>query len=69
MPVGFKNGTSGNIQVAVDAIRSASSPHSFLSVTKQGLASIVHTNVSLERWHLRADGKISRLKKKLPGYF
>jgi 3-deoxy-7-phosphoheptulonate synthase len=43
MPVGFKNGTSGNIQIAVDAIRSAAEPHRFLSVTKQGLAAIVAT--------------------------
>eukprot|EP01079_Euglenida_sp_SAG-EU17-18_P012193 gene12193-2223_t len=43
MPIGFKNGTDGNTKIAVDAIRSASSPHSFLSVTKQGLAAIVHT--------------------------
>jgi 3-deoxy-7-phosphoheptulonate synthase len=43
MPVGFKNGTDGNIQVAVDAIRAAMHPHQFLSVTKQGLAAIVVT--------------------------
>src|SRR5882724_3631631 len=43
MPVGFKNGTSGSIQIAVDAIRSAAEPHRFLSVTKQGLAAIVAT--------------------------
>src|SRR5881409_4437468 len=43
MPVGFKNGTDGNIQIAVDAIRAASHPHQFLSVTKQGLAAIVVT--------------------------
>src|SRR4051794_5260779 len=43
MPVGFKNGTGGGIQMAVDAIRAASSPHSFLSVTEQGLAAIVTT--------------------------
>jgi 3-deoxy-7-phosphoheptulonate synthase len=43
MPVGFKNGTSGTIQIAVDAVRSAASPHHFLSVTKQGLAAIVST--------------------------
>lgn len=42
-PVGFKNGTSGDVQVAVDACGSASKRHSFLSVTKQGLAAIVHT--------------------------
>jgi 3-deoxy-7-phosphoheptulonate synthase len=43
MPVGFKNGTGGGIQMAVDAIRAAASPHSFLSVTEQGLAAIVTT--------------------------
>jgi 3-deoxy-7-phosphoheptulonate synthase len=43
MPIGFKNGTSGDLQIAVDAIRAAHSPHHFLSVTKQGLAAIVST--------------------------
>lgn len=43
MPVGFKNGTGGSTQIAVDAIGSASHPHHFLSVTKQGLAAIVST--------------------------
>jgi 3-deoxy-7-phosphoheptulonate synthase len=42
-PIGFKNGTGGNMQIAVDAIRSASNPHSFLGVTEQGLAAIVTT--------------------------
>lgn len=44
MPIGFKNGTDGSIQVAVDAIQSSSSPHSFLSVTKQGISAIVETH-------------------------
>ncbi|GAC1366154.1 MAG: 3-deoxy-7-phosphoheptulonate synthase [Herpetosiphon sp.] len=43
MPVGFKNGTGGGIQMAVDAVRAAASAHSFLSVTEQGLAAIVTT--------------------------
>jgi 3-deoxy-7-phosphoheptulonate synthase len=43
MPVGFKNGTDGTVQVAIDAIRSAAHPHHFLSVTKQGVAAIVAT--------------------------
>lgn len=43
-PVGFKNGTDGSLSIAVDAIRSASSPHSFLSVTKQGISAIVETD-------------------------
>jgi 3-deoxy-7-phosphoheptulonate synthase len=41
--VGFKNGTDGNIQIAIDAIQAASHPHQFLSVTKQGLSAIVVT--------------------------
>jgi len=41
--VGFKNGTDGNVQIAVDAIRSARTEHRFLSVTKQGLSAIVAT--------------------------
>lgn len=42
-PVGFKNGTGGNLQIAVDAMRSASQPHHFLSVTKQGHSAIFAT--------------------------
>jgi len=42
-PVGFKNGTDGNVRIAVDAIRSASAPHHFLSVTKGGHSAIVST--------------------------
>jgi 3-deoxy-7-phosphoheptulonate synthase len=43
MPVGFKNGTDGSVQAAIDAIKSAAHPHHFLSVTKQGVAAIVET--------------------------
>lgn len=42
-PVGFKNGTSGNVQIAVDAICSARRPHHFLSVTKEGTSAIFAT--------------------------
>ena len=42
-PVGFKNGTDGNIRIAVDAIRAAQAPHHFLSVTKAGHSAIVST--------------------------
>lgn len=42
-PIGFKNGTDGTIKVAVDAIGSASRPHHFLSVTKQGHTAIFET--------------------------
>ena len=42
-PVGFKNGTDGNVRIAVDAIKAAQSPHHFLSVTKAGHSAIVTT--------------------------
>ncbi len=44
MPVGFKNGTGGSIQIALDAIQSAAHPHHFLSVTKQGVSAIFSTS-------------------------
>jgi 3-deoxy-7-phosphoheptulonate synthase len=43
-PVGFKNGTNGDVKIAVDAIKAASAPHHFLSVTKGGHSAIVHTS-------------------------
>jgi len=42
-PVGFKNGTDGGIQIAVDAINAAKRPHNFLSVTKEGKSAIFAT--------------------------
>ena len=42
-PVGFKNGTDGGIQIAVDAIKAASKAHNFLSVTKEGKSAIFST--------------------------
>ncbi len=42
-PVGFKNGTDGNLKIAIDAIGAASHSHHFLSVTKSGHSAIVHT--------------------------
>ena len=43
MPIGFKNGTDGGVQIAIDAVRAAAHPHRFLGVTEQGLAAIVAT--------------------------
>ena len=42
-PVGFKNGTDGNVRIAVDAVLSASQPHHFLAVTKDGRSAIAAT--------------------------
>jgi 3-deoxy-7-phosphoheptulonate synthase len=44
MPIGFKNGTDGGVQIAIDAVRAAAHPHRFLGVTEQGLAAIVSTS-------------------------
>jgi len=43
-PVGFKNGTNGTLGIALDAIHSASQPHHFLSVTKEGFSAIFATS-------------------------
>jgi len=42
-PIGFKNGTDGNIKIATDAIQAAARPHHFLSVHKNGQVAIVET--------------------------
>lgn len=43
-PVGFKNGTSGNVQIAIEAILSASNPHTFLGTTETGQSAILLTS-------------------------
>ena len=43
MPVGFKNSTTGNIQVAIDAIKAANNAHHFLGISPEGVAAIVAT--------------------------
>jgi 3-deoxy-7-phosphoheptulonate synthase len=43
MPVGFKNGTDGSLQIAIDAMQSAMRPHSFLGIDQDGFTSIVRT--------------------------
>ncbi len=42
-PIGFKNGTDGNLQIAVDAMNSALHPHSFLGINREGKTSIIQT--------------------------
>jgi 3-deoxy-7-phosphoheptulonate synthase len=43
-PVGFKNGTDGNVRIASDAVKSASHPHHFMAVTKGGRSAIAATS-------------------------
>jgi 3-deoxy-7-phosphoheptulonate synthase len=45
MPTGFKNSTDGSVGIAIDACRAARAPHVFLSVGREGLSSIVETEV------------------------
>ncbi|KAI9309468.1 3-deoxy-7-phosphoheptulonate synthase [Cunninghamella echinulata] len=42
-PIGFKNGTDGNLNIAFDGIRSASVPHHFLGMTHAGVVAVTHT--------------------------
>ncbi|MFL6835682.1 MAG: 3-deoxy-7-phosphoheptulonate synthase [Bradyrhizobium sp.] len=42
-PIGFKNGTDGNVRIAADAVKSASYPHHFMAVTKRGRSAIAAT--------------------------
>ncbi|MFO1433837.1 MAG: 3-deoxy-7-phosphoheptulonate synthase [Candidatus Competibacteraceae bacterium] len=43
-PVGFKNGTDGNLQVAINALHSASKPHSFLGINQDGQCAVIRTS-------------------------
>jgi 3-deoxy-7-phosphoheptulonate synthase len=43
MPIGFKNGTDGSLQIALDAMQSARTPHSFLGIDQEGSTSIIRT--------------------------
>ena len=58
-PVGFKNGTSGDLQIAIDAIGSSSMPHNFLSVTKEG-NSAIFTTIGNEYCHVILRGGKSK---------
>jgi 3-deoxy-7-phosphoheptulonate synthase len=49
MPVGFKNGTDGSLQVALDAMVSAGHPHSFLGISNDGLTSVIKTSGNPDR--------------------
>jgi 3-deoxy-7-phosphoheptulonate synthase len=56
-PIGFKNGTDGNIRIATDAIQSASRPHHFLGVHKNGQVAIVKTTGNKECHVILRGGK------------
>ena len=43
-PVGFKNGTDGNLQIAIDAMKAVQHPHSFLGINREGRISIIQTS-------------------------
>ena len=49
MPVGFKNGTSGDLETAINAVVSASQPHSFLGITQQGQSALIKTTGNADR--------------------
>jgi len=57
-PVGFKNGTDGNLKIAIDAIQAASKPHHFLSVHKNGQVAIVETRGNKDCHVILRGGKV-----------
>ncbi|TSE20118.1 Phospho-2-dehydro-3-deoxyheptonate aldolase, Phe-sensitive [Tepidimonas alkaliphilus] len=57
-PIGFKNGTDGNIRIATDAILAASRPHHFLSVHKNGQVAIVRTKGNADCHVILRGGKL-----------
>ncbi|CAG9000159.1 MAG: Phospho-2-dehydro-3-deoxyheptonate aldolase, Tyr-sensitive [Candidatus Celerinatantimonas neptuna] len=61
MPVGFKNGTDGNLQTAINAMRSASAPHRFMGINAQGQVSLLQT-------HGNPDGHVILRGGKQPNY-
>ncbi len=60
-PVGFKNGTDGGVQVAADALQAAAAPHSFMGMTKMGVAAIFETRGN-------ADGHVILRGGRSPNY-
>src|ERR1700704_5657787 len=56
-PVGFKNGTDGNIRIAVDAIKAAAARHHFIGMTKMGMAAIFETRGNDDCHAIRRGGK------------
>jgi 3-deoxy-7-phosphoheptulonate synthase len=57
-PVGFKNGTDGNVRIAVDAVRAARESHHFLSVTKAGQSAIICTKGNKDCHVILRGGKL-----------
>jgi 3-deoxy-7-phosphoheptulonate synthase len=57
-PVGFKNGTDGNVKIAVDAVQAASQAHHFLAVTKQGRTAIATTSGNRDCHLILRGGKV-----------
>ncbi len=56
-PVGFKNGTDGTVQIAVDAIRAARHPHVFLALTQEASSAIFHTTGNADTHVILRGGK------------
>ncbi|KAK9362264.1 hypothetical protein V1504DRAFT_22832 [Lipomyces starkeyi] len=56
-PVGFKNGTDGTVDVAIDAMGASANPHHFLSVTKPGIVAIVGTEGNSDTFIILRGGK------------
>jgi 3-deoxy-7-phosphoheptulonate synthase len=58
MPVGFKNGTDGSLQIAIDAMGAAMRPHSFIGIDQEGITSIVRTTGNSSRHVVLRGGRL-----------
>src|SRR5206468_1493034 len=58
MPVGFKNGTDGSLQIALDAMRAALEPHSFLGIDQDGVTSIIRTTGNADSHVILRGGRL-----------
>jgi len=57
-PIGFKNGTDGNVKIALDAVQAASQPHHFMAVTKDGQAAVAVTSGNADCHVILRGGKL-----------
>lgn len=56
-PIGYKNSTNRDVEIAIDAMQSASQPHQFMGAAKEGLVAVVHSTSNHDRFVILRGGK------------
>lgn len=67
MPIGFKNGTDGNVQVAIDGVKAAAAPHHFFGTDDVGRAAVVETMGNPDCHVILRGGTAGQLRRRLGG--